>query len=47
MEGESELDRGSARTAAADRIPTLIHEHREDILRALLETRISTSCTYA
>jgi len=37
MEGESELDLGSARTAAADRIPTLIHEHREDILRALLE----------
>jgi hypothetical protein len=37
MGGTPELDQEGARNAPAEQIPALVHEHREDILRALLE----------
>jgi hypothetical protein len=37
MEGASELDREAGRNAPAEQIPALVHEHREEILRGLLE----------
>jgi len=37
MDGEPELDREGARNASPEQIPTLVHEHREEILRGLLE----------
>jgi hypothetical protein len=37
MDGTSELDRDGARNAPSDQIPALVHEHREEVLRGLLE----------
>lgn len=37
MDGTPELDREGARNAPAEQISTLVHEHREEILRGLLE----------
>jgi hypothetical protein len=37
LENKSELDRDEARRAPLEQIPVLLHEHREDVLRGLLE----------
>jgi hypothetical protein len=40
MDGTPELDRDTARNAPAEQIPALVHEHREEILRGLLENPV-------
>jgi hypothetical protein len=37
LENKSELDGDGARRASLEQIPVLLHEHREDVLRGLLE----------
>jgi hypothetical protein len=37
VDGPQELDRDTARSAPAELIPALVHEHREEVLRGLLE----------
>ncbi len=36
----SQLDRDEARNAPVEQIPALVHEHREEILRGLLENPV-------
>ncbi len=37
MDGKSEIDQNGARRASLEQIPALVHEHREDVIRGLLE----------
>lgn len=37
LDGKPELDPDAARKAPLEQIPTLVHEHREDVIRGLLE----------
>ncbi|HUN83409.1 MAG TPA: hypothetical protein VMU48_03480 [Terracidiphilus sp.] len=43
MDGKPELDPDAARKAPLEQIPTLVHEHREDVIRGLLENPLKNS----